>query len=171
MNTLKTEFKIKVVSVCMILAIITLLLGTLSSCNKYLVMSYLKGNLYHIHNNKTKKSEIILTNDTLIESPTPGDGYPLAYDTHRNAMFWWRQINGPTTITEVQYRIPGYTSPSITINRRPLQGFRIPIPFGIGENDDSDKEKKEKKERDPGLFLLGPFGSKNQNGANGANSD
>ena len=33
------------------------------------------------------------------------------------------------------------------------------------------KEKKEKKERDPGLFLLGPFGSKNKNGANGANSD
>lgn len=66
MNPPKTEFKIKVVSVCMLLAIITLLLGTLSSCNKYLVMSYLKGNLYHIHNDKTKKSEIILTNDNLI---------------------------------------------------------------------------------------------------------
>lgn len=66
MNTPKSDFKIRVVTMCVLLAIITVLLGTLSGCNKFKVMSYLRGNLYHLHNAKTKNSEVILTNDTLI---------------------------------------------------------------------------------------------------------
>lgn len=66
MNTPKSDFKIRVVTMCMLFAIITVLLGTLSGCNKFKVMSYLRGNLYHLHNAKTKNSEVILTNDTLI---------------------------------------------------------------------------------------------------------
>ena len=46
--------------------ILTTLLITLISCNKYKVMSYLRGNLYHLHNAKTKNSEVIMSNDTLI---------------------------------------------------------------------------------------------------------
>ena len=66
MNTPKSDFKIRVVSMCMLLAIITVLLGTLTGCNKYKVLSYLRGNLYHLHNAKNKNSEVIMTNDTLI---------------------------------------------------------------------------------------------------------
>ena len=66
MTNPKKEFKIKVVTMCMFLAIITILLGTLTGCNKYKVMSFLHGNLYHLHNSKTKNSEVIMTNDTLI---------------------------------------------------------------------------------------------------------
>ena len=64
--TPKSEFKIRVVTMCVFLAIITALLGTLTGCNKYKVLSYLRGNLYHIHNAKTKNSEVIMTNDSLI---------------------------------------------------------------------------------------------------------
>ena len=37
----------------------------LSGCNKYQVVSELRVNLYHLHNPKTKKAEVILTNENL----------------------------------------------------------------------------------------------------------
>ncbi len=37
----------------------------LSGCNKYQVVSELRVNLYHLHNPKTKKAEVILTNEKL----------------------------------------------------------------------------------------------------------
>ena len=64
--TPKAEFKIRVVTMCVLMFMLILLLGTLTSCNKYKVLSYLRGNLYHLHNAKTKNSEVILTTDTLI---------------------------------------------------------------------------------------------------------
>jgi len=64
--TPKADFKIRVVSMCMLMFVLTILLGILTSCNKYKVLSYLRVNLYHLHNAKTKNSEIILTTDTLI---------------------------------------------------------------------------------------------------------
>lgn len=66
MNISKQRFKINVIAICYLLAIITILLGTFTSCNKYMVMSCINTNLYHLHNVKTKESEIILSNDTLI---------------------------------------------------------------------------------------------------------
>ena len=64
--TPKAEFKIRVVTMCVLMFMLILLLGTLTGCNKYKVLSYLRGNLYHLHNAKTKNSEVILTNDSLI---------------------------------------------------------------------------------------------------------
>ncbi len=44
---------------------IILLALILSGCNKYQVVSELRVNLYHLHNPKTKKAEVILTNEKL----------------------------------------------------------------------------------------------------------
>ncbi len=44
---------------------IILLALILSGCNKYQVVSELRVNLYHLHNPKTKKAEVILTNENL----------------------------------------------------------------------------------------------------------
>ena len=44
------------------LILLTLLL---SGCNNYQVVSELRVNLYHLHNPKTKKAEVILTKEKL----------------------------------------------------------------------------------------------------------
>ena len=62
----KIKFETRVITICMMLFLLTVLMGVLSGCNKYKVLSYLRVNLYHLHNAKTKNSEIILTTDTLI---------------------------------------------------------------------------------------------------------
>ena len=62
----KIKFETRVITICMLLFILTTLIGVFSGCNKYKVLSYLRGNLYHLHNSKTKNSEVIMTNDTLI---------------------------------------------------------------------------------------------------------
>jgi len=43
-----------------------LMLISFINCSNYEVVSKIKENLYHLHNIKMKKSEIILTNDSLI---------------------------------------------------------------------------------------------------------
>lgn len=61
----KQEFKIRVVTICMMLSLLTILIGVISGCKKYQVVQEIKVNLYHLHNSKTKDAEVILTKDTL----------------------------------------------------------------------------------------------------------
>ena len=62
----KKEFKANVLMACFMLWCLVMLIGILTSCNKYQVVSYIRGDLYHLHNPKTKDAEVIMTNDTLI---------------------------------------------------------------------------------------------------------
>ena len=62
----KKEFRVNVLMACFMLWCLVMLLGILTGCKKYQVVSYLHGNLYHLHNPKTKDAEVIMTNDSLI---------------------------------------------------------------------------------------------------------
>tara|TARA_R110000823_G_scaffold314764_1_gene444593 strand:- start:61 stop:351 length:291 start_codon:yes stop_codon:yes gene_type:complete len=61
----KETFKMKVFLLSFVLFIIIIIVGSITSCSKYQVVSEVQLNLYHLHNPKTKDAEIILTKDTL----------------------------------------------------------------------------------------------------------
>ena len=61
----KKEFTVNVLMACFMLWCLVMLLGILTGCQKYQVVSEIQVNLYHLHNPKTKDAEVILTKDTL----------------------------------------------------------------------------------------------------------
>ena len=61
------------IKLCILLVLVILLIILLISCTRYKVINEVRENLYHMYDPKTKKSEVILTKDSL----TKGEFYRL----------------------------------------------------------------------------------------------
>lgn len=67
-NKLTPIYFVRLLITCLMLFDIASLLSILmTSCSKYQVVSEVRENMYHLHQPKTKKTEIVLTKDSLIK--------------------------------------------------------------------------------------------------------
>ena len=59
------EIRLRTVSIVVVIFMIIILCLAVSSCSKYQVVQKLDVNMYHLHNRKNQKVEVIITQDEL----------------------------------------------------------------------------------------------------------